>query len=181
MSNEGVTSHPGEPGPEGKPGEIFWGDFLDLINEDLKNEWTHLQFYLYHASAVTGLHAEEYKEFLTEAAKGELQHVQQFLDCLYGFEFLHPATSGHPFQTFTRVEDILIAAHTLERQVVVNYAKRLEQLKLIEDAATAAAYLEIFYEDHLQDSFEDARHIQRILADVDKRQLRKLNTLDSRS
>lgn len=181
MSDEGVTNHSGEPGPEGAPGEIFWGDFLDLINEDLKNEWTHLQFYLYHASAVTGLHADEYKEFLTEAAKGELQHVQQFLDCLYGFEFLRPATSGHPFQTFTRVEDILIEAHTLERQVVVNYAKRLEQLKLVEDAATATAYLEIFYEDHLQDSFEDARHIQRILADVDLRQARKLNRIDTRS
>lgn len=181
MPNDGVTNYSGEHGPEGEPGEIFWADFLGLINEDLQNEWTHLQFYLYHASAVTGLHAEEYKEFLTEAAKSELNHVQQFLDCLYGFDFVQPCAGGHPFPTYTRVEDILIAAHTLERQVVVTYAKRLKQLKLIEDADTAVAYLEVFYEDQLQDSFEDARHIQRILADVDKRQARKLNTLDTRS
>jgi len=181
MSDEGVTNHSGEPGPEGEPGEIFWADFLGLINEDLQNEWTHLQFYLYHASAVTGLHATEYKEFLTDAAKGELNHVQQFLDCLYGFDFVQPCAGGHPFKTYTRIEDILIEAHTLERQVVVNYAKRLKQLKLIEDADTAVAYLEVFYENQLQDSYEDARHIQRILADVDKRQLRKLNTLDTRS
>lgn len=180
MSNEGVTSHSGEPGPEGEPGKYTLAEFVTLINEDLQNEWTHLQFYLYHASAVTGLHAEEYKEFLTDAAKGELNHVQQFLDCLYGFDFVQPCAGGHPFQTYTRVEDILIEAHALERQVVTNYAKRLEQLKSLDDKV-AAAYLEVFYEDHLQDSFEDARHIQRILADVDLRQARKLNRIDPRS
>lgn len=169
-----------ELGVEGEPGPRTLADFVTLINEDLQNEWTHLQFYLYHASAVTGLHAEEYKEFLTEAAKSELNHVQQFLDCLYGFDFVQPCAGGHPFPTYTRVEDILIEAHTLERQVVVTYAKRLEQLKALDDKV-AAAYLEVFYEDQLQDSYEDARHIQRILADVDKRQARKLNTLDTRS
>lgn len=155
-------------------------EFVTLINADLQNEWTHLQFYLYHASAVTGLHAEEYKEFFTEAAKSELNHVQQFLDCLHGFNFVQPCAGGHPFPTYTRVEDILIEAHTMERQVVVTYANRIEQLKSLDDKV-AAAYLEVFYEDQLQDSFEDARHIQRILADVDQRQARKLNLLDSRS
>lgn len=155
-------------------------EFVTLINEDLQNEWTHLQFYLYHASAVTGLHAEEYKEFFTEAAKSELNHVQQFLDCLHGFNFVQPCAGGHPFPTYTRVEDILIEAHTMERQVVVTYANRIEQLKSLDDKV-AAAYLEVFYEDQLQDSYEDARHIQRILADVDQRQARKLNLLDARS
>jgi bacterioferritin (cytochrome b1) len=180
MSDEGVTNHSGEPGPEGEPGRYTLAEFVSLINEDLQNEWTHLQFYLYHASAVTGLHAEEYKEFLTEAAKGELNHVQQFLDCLYGFDFVQPCAGGHPLRTYTRIEDILIEAHTLERQVVVTYAKRLQQLEVLDDQV-AASYLKVFYEDQLQDSYEDARHIQRILADVDKRQLRKLNTLDPRS
>lgn len=175
--NNGLTSHSGEPGPAGEPGRYTLAEFTQLINEDLRNEWTHLQFYLYHASAVTGLHAEEYKEFLTDAAKGELEHVQQFLDCLYGFDWQEPAQTGHAFKTYTRVEDILIEAHTLERQVVVNYAKRLEQVKALDDQV-AAAYLEVFYENQLQDSYEDARHIQRILADVDRRQARKLNRLD---
>ena len=180
MTEAGLTSHSGEPGPEGEPGRYTLAEFVTLINEDLQNEWTHLQFYLYHASAVTGLHAEEYKEFLTDAAKGELQHVQQFLDCLHGFDFVQPCAGGHPFPTFTRVEDILIQAHILESHVVDRYATRLEQLKALDDKV-AAAYLEVFYDDHLQDSYEDARHIKRILADVDHRQLRKLNTLDQRS
>ena len=169
----------GEPGPEGEPGIWPLVEFLPLINADLQNEWMHLQFYLYHASAVTGLHAEEYKEFLTDAAKGELQHVQQFLDCLHGFNFMFPATSGHPFEIYTRVEDILIAAHSIERQVVVNYAKRLEQVKRIDDPV-AAAYLEVFYENQLQDSYEDAQHLQRILVDVDLRQPWHLNVIDKK-
>jgi bacterioferritin (cytochrome b1) len=180
MSNEGVTSHPGEPGPEGEPGKYTLAEFVTLINEDLQNEWTHLQFYLYHASAVTGLHAEEYKEFLTDAAKGELNHVQQFLDCLHGFDFVQPCAGGHLFETYTRVEDILIAAHRLERQVVIKYAARLQQLEVVDDPV-AAAYLKVFYEAQLQDSYEDARHIQRILADVDHRQLRKLNMMDPKN
>lgn len=173
----GFPCDPGEPGPEGEPGRYTLAEFVSLINDDLRNEWTHLHFYLYHSSAVTGLHAEEYKEFFTEAAKGEMQHVQQFLDCLHGFDWQDPAQSGHAFQTYTRVEDILIEAHTMERNVVVNYTKRLQQLKALDDQV-AAAYLEVFYEDQLQDSYEDARHIQRILADVDLRQARKLNRMD---
>jgi bacterioferritin (cytochrome b1) len=180
MSNEGITGPAGDVGPEGEPGRYTLAEFAALINEDLQNEWTHLQFYLYHASAVTGLHAEEYKEFLTDAAKGELQHVQQFLDCLYGLEFAKPCAGGHPFEMYTRVEDILITAHDLEQRVVATYAKRLQQLKALDDQV-AAAYLEVFYEDQLQDSYEDARHIRRILADVDQRQARKLNRLDLRS
>jgi ferritin-like protein len=42
--------------------------FFELLAQDLANEWTHLRFYLYHASAVTGLHRHEYKElFMKEA------------------------------------------------------------------------------------------------------------------
>jgi bacterioferritin (cytochrome b1) len=180
MSDEGVTNHSGDHGPKGDAGCYALAEFVSLINEDLQNEWTHLQFYLYHASAVTGLHAEEYKEFLTDAAKGELNHVQQFLDCLHGLDFAQPCATGHSFATYTRIEDILIAAHRLEQQVVITYAARLQQLELLDDPVTAA-YLKVFYEDQLQDSYEDAQHIKRILADVDRRQLRQLNMLDPRS
>lgn len=160
--------------------KIALASFLDIINDDLKNEWTHLHFYLYHASAVTGLHALEYKEFLTEAAAGELKHVQQFMDCLHGFNYKNVAQMCHNYDVYTRVEDILIEAHTLERQVVTNYARRLTQLERLDDDV-AAKYLAVFYENQLQDSYEDAQRIQRILADVDERQGRKLNRLTPRT
>ena len=141
--------------------------FLELMNADLQNEWTHLQFYLYHASAITGLHAEEYKEFFTDAAKGEMQHVQQFLDRLFGLHFNLPNASGNQFPLCTDVENALVQAMRLEEEVVKNYATRLTQL----DALAAvypveSAYLKIFYEDQLQDSYEDCEHIRRILADT---------------
>jgi bacterioferritin (cytochrome b1) len=144
-----------------------FAQFIELMNQDLANEWTHLNFYLYHASAVTGLHAEEYKEFLTDAAKGELEHVQQFMDRLWGLEYSKPCQLGHDFPILTRVEDILNYAIELENIVATNYAKRLEQLDRLEGATPlVVAYLKVFYEAQLQDSYEDCEKMRRILADV---------------
>lgn len=158
-------SHTGDPGVPGEPG-LTLPRFLELMNSDLENEWTHLQFYLYHASSITGLHAEEYKEFFTEAAKGELQHVQQFLDRLYGLNFNMPKQSGLPFPVFTRVEDALTYAIELETAVVENYTTRLRQLDSLALAhPVVAAYLNIFYEDQIQDSYEDCEKLRRIMAD----------------
>jgi bacterioferritin (cytochrome b1) len=141
--------------------------FLELMNSDLQNEWTHLQFYLYHASSITGLHAAEYKEFFTEAAKGEMQHVQAFLDRLFGLHYNLPNYSGKQFPLCTNVESALVHAAKLEEEVVQNYATRLTQLdRLAASHPTAAAYLRIFYEDQLQDSYEDCEKIRRILADT---------------
>ena len=140
-------------------------DFLNTMLGDLQNEWTHLQFYLYHASAVTGLHAHEYKEFLTASAAGEMQHVQQFLDRLFGLGVKPLTTSGRQFPVFTEVEDILNYAILLETEVANNYAHRLTQLEELAAAhPTQAAYLTIFYEDQLKDSYEDCEKIRRIMA-----------------
>jgi|688.fasta_scaffold261313_2 bacterioferritin (cytochrome b1) len=147
--------------------------FLQLMNEDLHNEWTHLQFYLYHASYITGLHAEEYKEFFTNAAKGELEHVQAFLDRLLGLHFALPNSSGKNFPSFTKVEDALGHSVQLEEEVVNNYAKRIAQLDALAGTwPVESAYLKIFYEDQLQDSYEDCEKLRRILADTLKHQYR---------
>lgn len=147
--------------------------FLQLMNTDLQNEWTHLQFYLYHASHITGLHAEEYKEFFTNAAKGEMEHVQAFLDRLLGLHFALPESSGKQFPVFTKVEDALGHSVQLEEEVVNNYAKRIAQLDELAGVWPAeSAYLKIFYEDQLQDSYEDCEKLRRILADTLKHQYR---------
>lgn len=149
--------------------------FLQLMNDDLQNEWTHLQFYLYHASHITGLHAEEYKEFFTDAAKGELEHVQQFLDRLLGLNFALPNQSGKKFPVFTKVEDALWHAIQLEEEVAVNYTLRLSQLERLASAhPVAAKYLSLFYEDQLQDSYEDAEKMRRIMADTLALQYRRV-------
>jgi bacterioferritin (cytochrome b1) len=141
--------------------------FLELMTADLRNEWTHLQFYLYHASAVAGLHAHEYKEFFTAAAKGEMAHVQAFLDRLFGLNVATPPVGGHDFPRFTAVEHALSHAMQLEQDVVENYATRLTQLDELAAAhPTTAAYLKVFYEDQLQDSYEDLEHMRRLTHDL---------------
>lgn len=136
--------------------------FLELMNEDLMREWTHLKFYLYHSSAVTTLTAVEFREWLTDAAKGEMEHVQQFLDRLFGLGYPQPAQSAHNFPLLVLPADILAYAAKLENDVVANYGTRLKQLEEIEHPT--AAYLKIFYEDQLQDSYEDCERILRMLS-----------------
>ena len=136
-------------------------ELISLLNADLRNERMHLDFYLYHASAIVGLHAEEYREFLLNAAKGELAHVLAFQDRIYGLGGdVWPG--ANEFKRLELPEDILRYASAIEAEVVENYTKRLAQLE--ECKLPVAAYLKVFYEDQLQDSYEDGERIRRILA-----------------
>ena len=140
-------------------------ELVERMNKDLQMEWTHLQFYLYHCGAVTGLHAEEYREFLFEAAKGELEHVMQFTHRLFGLNHERPTTLGHVFPKYTEVKDILAYAIKLETEVADNYAQRINEIdSLTDEAPTVAAYLTIFYEKQLEDSYEDCEKMRRIMA-----------------
>jgi rubrerythrin len=148
-------------------------ELVRALNADLRNERQHLNFYLYHASAVAGLHAHEYREFLLEAAKGEMEHVLAFQDRIFGLHPEHlaghnsPGLSANAFKSellTVAPEAILRAALEMENEVVRNYTERLAQLEKSEHPA--AAYMKIFYEDQLQDSYEDAERLRRILAGV---------------
>jgi bacterioferritin (cytochrome b1) len=142
-------------------------EIVTLLNEDLKNEWKHMQFYLHHASAITGLHAHEYKEFLLEQAASEMKHVQQFSDLLFGLGIL-PTTEINEFPKLTRVAGILGAAAAMEEDVVKNYVQRIAQLSTVVFQSPAEAvdvkWIEIFLEDQIKDSREDLDHLMRILA-----------------
>lgn len=166
---------PCDSGPSGPVGEVglTLPSFLEFMNNDLQNEWTHLKFYLYHSAAVTGLHAHEYREFFTDAAKGEMEHIQAFMDRLYGLNYANPAQTSAAFSTFTNPEDALTHAIELEMHVVENYTKRLQQLEYLSDAfPVTARYLTVFYEDQLKDSYEDCERMRRIMANDLRQMLR---------
>lgn len=136
-------------------------ELIALLNADLRNERMHLDFYLYHASAVVGLHAHEYREFLIDAAKGELEHVLAFQDRIYGLGGdVWPG--ANEFKRLKSAENILRYAAAIEQEVVTNYTQRLRQLE--DSDFSEAAYMKVFYEDQLQDSYEDGEKIRRILA-----------------
>lgn len=141
-------------------------NMIELLRDDLKNEWKHLRFYAYHASAIVGLHAHEYKELLTEQAASELNHVIQFSDLIIGLGGVATAESND-FPTLTDPVEILVYAVGMEAEVVKNYAERIEQLTQIpivdEQTLADKRWIEIFLEKQIEDSRQDLDHFKQLL------------------
>jgi bacterioferritin len=133
---------------------------IDLLNNDLRNEWKHLRFYLYHASAVTGLHREEYKELFLKEAAGEMLHVTEFSDLILGLggEATHESNT---FRLMTNPKDIMYYALEMENEVVTNYVQRMKDAD--ELGGVDGQWLEIFLEGQIQKSREDVDHYRQIL------------------
>ena len=135
---------------------------IELLERDLHNEWKHMHFYLYHASAITGLHAEEYKEVFLKEAASEMQHVTEFSDVIWGLGG-NPGADAYSFPKFTDVREALQYAHAMESEVVKNYAERLQQVAdmTLEPEST---WLTVFLEDQLAHSRADVDRFKRLLA-----------------
>ena len=132
---------------------------IQLLNNDLKNEWKHLRFYLYHASAVIGLHCIEYKELFLKEAASEAQHVTQFSDVIIGLG--GAATSeSNDFPKLLDVKDIMAYAISMEQEVVENYVQRMKDAE--ELGGVDGTWLEIFLEGQVQASREDLDHFKQI-------------------
>jgi len=137
---------------------------IGILNEDVRNEKKHLLFYLYHSSVVVGAEALELKEFLTEQAKSELEHVQQFSDMIIGLGALPTTASACPFvYHYNNNKKILEAALQMELEVVKSYAERIQQAQDMDASPEDKKYLEIFLEDQLKDSRKDVDTIRQIL------------------
>lgn len=136
-------------------------DAIDKMNTDLVNERTHLAFYLSNASSISGPHALEYRELFEQAAAGEMKHVLAFQDRIYGLGGTAGTAVG-AYRQFAHVVDALAYAIQLEREVVENYTRRLEELDALEEAPAVRAYLKVFYEEQLKDSYEDGERLRRL-------------------
>lgn len=135
-------------------------EMINLLNADLKNEWKHLRFYLYHASAVVGLHCEEYKELFLKEAAGEMTHITAFSDVIVGLG----GTATHEsndFPLFEKPEEIINYALEMEEEVVKNYVERIKHAEQMENVVDGQ-WLEIFLESQIQDSREDVDHFRQI-------------------
>jgi len=137
-----------------------------LLNDDLKNEWKHFKFYLHHASAITGLHAHEYKEFLLGQAASEMKHVSQFSDMLIGLGST-PTVDSNEFPFLVDAHEILQYARDMEAEVVQNYTQRIAQINAMPLAGLDSVHgkwVEIFLEKQIEDSRQDLDHLNRLLA-----------------
>lgn len=135
---------------------------IEILNTDLKNEWKHLRFYLYHASAVTGLHCAEYKELFLKEAAGEMAHVTEFSDMIIGLGGIATSESN-VFPKLINPHDIISYALEMEKEVVENYVQRMQDAKTLEDVVDGQ-WLEIFLEGQIQASREDVDHFRQILS-----------------
>ena len=149
---------------------MLFADMVNRLNDDLKNEWKHLRFYLHHASAITGLHAHEYKELFLEQAASEMQHVSQFSDMIIGLGGV-ATTESHDFPKLTTAGSAIGYAAIMEAEVVKNYTQRIAQLdSILDDASGDIAahkkWLEIFLEKQIEDSRKDLDHFKQLLNGV---------------
>lgn len=136
-------------------------DMIALLNSDLQNEWKHLRFYLYHASALTGLHAEEYKEVFLKEAASEMEHVTEFSDLIWGLGGEATRVSND-FQVYTDVRAALQYALAMEEEVVRNYGERIEQAETLPNPD--GRWITIFLEDQINHSRRDVDRFRRLLA-----------------
>ncbi len=147
-------------------------ELVGLLKEDLSNEYYHMLFYLRAASLTTGLHHEEYAEFFLKEAQSELMHVHEFTNAItYISERTEDIqTTVAPVipnnQLFNSgytptIKDILALAISMEEKVANNYKNRLEQTSNGE--TSAEVWLNLFYEDQLQDSWKAAKEMKKML------------------
>ncbi|MEI8270615.1 MAG: ferritin-like domain-containing protein [bacterium] len=136
---------------------------IATLNSDLRNEWTHLRFYLYHASAVVGLHCSELKELFLEEAAGEMKHVTAFSDLIVGLGGM-PTDESNFFPKFTNPVEIINHAIKLEEEVVSNYAQRIKEIREeYQITDPNAKWIEIFLEEQIQKSREDVDHLKQLV------------------
>lgn len=119
-----------------------------------------MHFYLYHASAITGLHREELREFLLKEAASEMNHVTEFSDLIIGLGGI-ATTDVNAFPKFESPKDIFQYALQMEKEVVDNYVTRISQAD--ELGKVDGKWLEVFLEKQIEHSREDVDHYQRLL------------------
>jgi len=134
-------------------------ELINMLQNDLKNERKHLAFYTQAAVRIRGPHREELREFCETEAKGELQHVTEFSELIVHLGG-DPGTDVNHFPSLKTPRDILNYIVKMEEEVAENYAQRLKQTEDMENANTA--YVHLFYEDQLQDSWKTAKEVKEM-------------------
>jgi bacterioferritin (cytochrome b1) len=136
---------------------------IDKLNGDLRNEYTHMNFYLHSSFLVEGTYRHEVAEWLVEHAESEFKHIQEFAKMIVGLGGV-PITDKHSFPNLTDPHDIFLYAQKLEQEVVTNYAHRMEDIVGSDELGRGdAKYVELFLEDQLLDSRGDLDEIAQFL------------------
>ena len=148
-----------------------YAQFVNIMQQDLRNERKHMHFYLAAASLVSGPHREEYKELFEKEASSEMKHVLEFQNALLGLdadlkEFLS-FIEDLPHVCSYDVKELLQYALAMEQEVVANYADRIvTHVSLLDEPDRR--YMEVFYEEQIKKSREDVDNYKMILRNFDR-------------
>lgn len=137
-------------------------DLIEILNNQLKNEWKHHNFYLHNASNVAGLHTIEYKEFLLKQAASEMNHVSEFSDLIVGLGGI-PTKESNEFPSISDPVEIIKYAIKMEEEVIKNYVglcKTIENSSWISENPSNYSesdfyWVVLFLEEQIQDSRKD--------------------------
>jgi len=139
---------------------------IDNLNKDLKNEYTHMHFYLHSSFLVEGTYRDEVSEWLVKHATSEFLHIQQFAKVIVGLGGI-PTTEHHDIPCITDPHEIFLHAQHLEADVVANYVHRMEEIegsvRNKELDPCDGKYVELFLEDQVLDSRADLDEINQFL------------------
>ncbi len=128
---------------------------IELLNEDLKNEYKHHHFYLHASFVLRGLDRLHFGPWLRKQAEEELNHVAEFANKISALGTL-PTTESNPFpNNLTKAQDILNFAISMEKEVVANYHLRLKQASHLYESTGKYYDLVLLYEDQIEDSQRD--------------------------
>lgn len=139
-------------------------ELIDLLNNDIRNEYMHMHFYLHSAIVIEGLHREELREFLLAEAAGEMVHVQEFGDMIIGLGGTPNCLPNKFPDNLTSPKDILGWALQMEEEVVANYTRRMDQAA--ELGGVDGRFVEIFLEDQIMKSRKDVDNLKQLLKGV---------------
>ena len=136
-------------------------DLINVLNEDLKNEYKHMLFYLHAGVVIQGFHREEIGEFLLGEAKEEMVHVEEFSRKIIGLDGV-PVTEANSYRTdLTDPKDILQYVLDMENEVADIYARQLVDTE--ELGGTDGLFIHVFLEDQLLHSRNTADHVKEML------------------
>jgi bacterioferritin (cytochrome b1) len=145
---------------------MFTSNLIELLNNDLKNEYKHMNFYLYYASLFTGPHHDSMRDLFLKQASSEMNHIHQFSKLIVGLDG-KPTSESNLFDVkLKNTKEIVFAAIEMEEEVVKNYVQRCRDAETLNTnlntLSVTAKYVQIFLEEQIQDSQSDIDHMKQI-------------------
>jgi bacterioferritin (cytochrome b1) len=143
-------------------------EFVDEMQGDLVNEYTHMLFYMHASFTLNGYERMFAVPWLTAQSNEEMGHVRQFAEKIRAFGKMPTHANGKGYQggeySFTTLKEILEFALALEKTVIENYHKRLGQAQKLFEKTGKYYDLVIFYEEHIEHSQHDVDEIVKMLS-----------------